>query len=250
MIHFDKFEVLCQKTPIIHPLSLTLKLPGRYGIIGHSGSGKSTLAKALSMLLDPSLTQTGTLFYQDLNLLNLKEKTKRSLRQNQLKYLVQEPFYALNPYLKIRTQLKEVCEKKATDDQLLEKLKLVELTDPRILNAYPHELSGGQRQRIALLQALLPNPKILIADEPTTALDPLVEKHIRKLIKTYVDEHQSSLILVSHDLQAITELTETTLVFEKGHLVEILPSKDLLSKSTHPHTRSLVTSLVFDEEVL
>jgi ABC-type glutathione transport system ATPase component len=243
MIIFDNFSVSDNHHQIIKPLNLELKLPFSYGLIGFSGSGKSTLAKSLSMLLDPKLKIKGSISYKGHHILDLKEKQKRPLRRSCLKYLVQEPFYALNPYLKIKTQLKEVFDHKPHDDELLEALASVELNQARILTAYPHELSGGQRQRIALLQALICQPEVLIADEPTTALDPLVEKQILLLIKKYLQEKKASMLLVSHDLKAIVEMTDKVLVFHEGSHIETLLSHELFTKAAHPVTKSLIDSL-------
>ena len=243
MIHFENFEVSSEKRTLLKPLTLNLTLPCAYGIIGHSGSGKSTFAKSIAMLLDSQLKQKGKIFYNEEELTHLKERRKRELRRHYLKYLVQEPFYALNPYLKIKTQLKEAFDISTSDGTLLEYLKPFGLTDSRILNSYPHELSGGQRQRLALVQALIPKPQVLIADEPTTALDPIIEKQILTLLKNYVRDHGISLFLVSHDLKAIAEMTDTTLVFHDGCLIEVIDSKELLTRSKHPHTQKLVESL-------
>jgi peptide/nickel transport system ATP-binding protein len=242
MIIFENFSVSDQNRIILHPLTLSLPTVFRLGIIGQSGSGKSTLAKASCMLLPPHLQVTGFLGFENQNLLNLKEKEKRHLRKNSLKYLVQEPFYALNPYLKIKTQLNEAFDKKPPLAQLIDALSSIGLNDARILESYPHQLSGGQRQRIALLQALLTKPKILIADEPTTALDPLLQKVIFSLINDYLEKEKASLILVSHDLKAIVDMTDETLVLFEGQVVERLPSKELFTNAAHPYTRSLVTS--------
>ena len=242
MITFENFSVSDQNRIILHPLTLSLPSPFRLGIIGQSGSGKSTLAKASCMLLQPHLETKGYLGFENQNLLNIREKEKRYLRKNSLKYLVQEPFFALNPYLKIKTQLNEAFDKKPPLAKLIEALSSIGLNDTGILESYPHQLSGGQRQRIALLQALLAKPKILIADEPTTALDPLLQKMIFSLINDYLAKEKASLILVSHDLKAIVDMTDEALVLLEGHVVERLSSKELFTNAAHPYTRSLIAS--------
>lgn len=244
MIHIQNLSVFAAGVPLLKNINLMLKAPFRIGIIGSSGSGKSTLAKALCMLLDPSIKVEGQIFYEGINILELAEKQKRFLRKSKLKYLVQEPYFALNPYLKIKTQLKEALSEPADDKLLISYLKKVGLEDKRILSSYPLELSGGQRQRLSILQALMQNPAILIADEPTTALDPIKQKEILSLINNFLDEKNTSMIFVSHDLKTTCAMTETIYVMDKGQIIETLPSKDFFTKACHPFTQSLINSLI------
>jgi ABC-type dipeptide/oligopeptide/nickel transport system ATPase component len=244
MIKIRNFSVLAGQETILKDINLDLTAPFRIGIVGASGSGKSTLAKALAMLLDPDLKLLGDIFFQDQNLIKLKEKQKRLIRKSKLKYLVQEPFYALNPYLKIKTQLKEALDVPVSDELLLSYLKKVGLEDKRILSSYPLELSGGQRQRLCLLQCLMQNPEVLIADEPTTALDPLRQKEMLSLIKNHLDENHSSLIFVSHDLKATVSMTDVIYVMHEGQIIEQMASSDFFKKASHPFTQSLINSLI------
>lgn len=242
MIEISQLNCFDGTTKILDNIELTLPRFCKIGIIGQSGSGKSTLAKACAMLLADHLTLTGTILYEGQNILSLKESKKRALRKHHLKYLVQEPFFALNPYLKIKTQLKEAFGFEASSKELYEALGLVELQKPGLLDLYPHQLSGGQRQRLALLQALVSKPKVLIADEPTTALDPILQKQILLLIKNYISTEKSSLIFVSHDIKAAKLLTDQIIVMKEGKIIETLPSSDLFEKAKHPYTLQLLES--------
>lgn len=244
MIEVKNLSVLAGSQFLLKNINLLLTPPFRIGIVGTSGSGKSTLAKALCMLLDHDLKVEGQIFFKGLDLLKIKEKEKRKIRQSELKYLVQEPFFALNPYLKVKTQLKEVTDKYQNEADLLSYLNQVDLKDKRILNAYPLELSGGQRQRLCLLQCLMQNPKVLIADEPTTALDPIKKNEILTLINNFLDEKKSSMIFVSHDLKATCAITDMIYVMDQGQIIEIIPSKDFFIKASHPFTKSLINSLI------
>lgn len=248
MIEFDHFSCFDSDQSILKDINLSLSLPFRLGIIGQSGSGKSTFAKALAMLIPDNMRTCGHIFYQNQDLYKLRESQKRTLRRHHLKYLVQEPFYALNPYLKIKTQLSEVFDHKPSEQEILDALALVELDTKRILNAYPHQLSGGQRQRIALVQALLCHPSVLIADEPTTALDPLLQKQILSLIKRFLDNNKSSLVFVSHDIKATLAMTDHILVMKNGTIIESLPSSMFLENACHPYTLELLESMLFSKK--
>lgn len=244
MIEIKDLTVKSGHIPILSNVSLTLKKPFRIGVVGASGSGKSTLAKALCMLLDSSLSIEGQISYDSTDLYSLKEKQRRLFRKNKLKYLVQEPFFALNPYLKIKTQLNEAFDYRPSNEVLMSYLHKVGLHDQNILNAFPLELSGGQRQRLSLLQGIIQNPEVLIADEPTTALDPIKQKDILDLIKNFLDLQNSSLIFVSHDLKATCMMTDVIYVMHQGRIIETLPSYDFFDKAEHPFTQSLIDSLI------
>lgn len=244
MIEVKNLSVFTKNQPILKNINLVLKAPFRIGIVGASGSGKSTFAKALVMLLDSDLRIEGQILLEGIDVLKLKEKQKRAIRKSTLKYLVQEPFFALNPYLKVKTQLKEALDFSPSDETLIEYLNIVGLEDKRLLNRYPLELSGGQRQRLCLLQCLMQKPQVLIADEPTTALDPLRQKEILNLIKKYLNDNTASMIFVSHDLKATCAMTDYMYVMHQGEIIESLASCDFFEKATHPYTRSLIDSLI------
>ncbi len=244
MIQLINFTVQDGSKILLDHLNLELQKPFKLGIMGESGSGKSTLAKALVRLIDPKLIIHGELRFKDLSIYHLDEKKLREIRKDQLKYLVQEPYFALNPYLKIRTQLKEAFKNPPTEADLIQSLNTVGLEDPLILNRYPYQLSGGQRQRIALLQALVSKPSVLIADEPTTALDPLLQKTILSLISGYTEKTQSSLVFISHDLEALVSMTDQIIVMYGGRIVERLLSKDLFTNAKHPYTQALVACVI------
>jgi len=244
MITLSDFTVKDGDKILLDHLNLDLQEPFKLGVIGESGSGKSTLAKTLVGLIDPKLTIEGDLRFKGLPIYPLDERKLREIRKDQLKYLVQEPYFALNPYLKIRTQLKEAFKYPPKETDLIESLKTVGLEDPLILNRYPYQLSGGQRQRIALLQALIAKPRVLIADEPTTALDPLLQKTILSLMTSYIEKTGASILFISHDLEALASMTNEIIVMYAGRIVERLLSKDLFINPQHPYTQALVACVI------
>ena len=220
------------------------------GIVGESGSGKSMLALAIMGLLPPSARTTGSIKLQGQELLSLTERELCRIRGNQIGMIFQEPMTALNPAMSIGDQIAEGLMwheglgRRAARQRALDLLQRVGISDARRrLDAFPHQLSGGQRQRVGIAIALACRPRLLIADEPTTALDVTVQALILDLLAELVAEMGMGLILISHDLGVIAETADDTLVMYAGMPVEMGSSEELFSKPMHPYTRGLFEAM-------
>jgi ABC-type glutathione transport system ATPase component len=231
--------------PAVQDVSLELAAGQTLGIVGESGSGKSTIALAILRLIPPqngAITR-GRILFQGRNLVDLPEPELRRLRGEQISIIFQDPFTALNPVMTIREQMEEVREAHGITDSLDDALKQVQLEPARVLGSYPHQLSGGQRQRVLIATAILPRPKLLLADEPTTALDVLVQKDILELLFTLQKELAMGVILISHNLGLVARYTQRIAVMKAGRIVEQAPPRELFTQPQNSYTRELVAAL-------
>ncbi|WP_419800729.1 ABC transporter ATP-binding protein [Mucilaginibacter sp.] len=224
-------------------------LPGKVlGIVGESGSGKSVTSLALMRLLNEENTQiSGEVFLNNIDLLKLPEAEMRSYRGNKIGMIFQEPMTSLNPVLTCGHQVAEAIQlhlkvsKKEAKIRTIQLFEEVQLPRPEaIFGSYPHQISGGQKQRVMIAMALSCNPEILIADEPTTALDVTVQKSILELLLRIKNERNSSLIFISHDLGVIKEIADDVLVMYKGRIVEQGKADQLFAHPQHPYTKGLL----------
>ncbi len=223
--------------------------PGKVlGIVGESGSGKSVTSLALMRLLDEEKAKvTGSIILNDKALLELPEAEMRSFRGNQIGMVFQEPMTSLNPVLTCGYQVAEAIQlhlkvgQKEARSKTIDLFKEVQLPRPEaIFESYPHQISGGQKQRVMIAMALSCNPEILIADEPTTALDVTVQKSILELLLRIKNERNSSLIFISHDLGVIREIADEVIVMYKGKIVEQAATETIFSDPQHPYTKGLL----------
>src|SRR5574344_142211 len=241
--------------PILHHLSFQLNKGETIGIVGESGSGKSVTALSVMHLIDEKKSQitNGNIFFTDeqtgeeKDLTNLTEKELRNIRGNRIAMLFQEPMTSLNPVIRCGEQITEAIllhtnlSKKEAKTRVLEIFREVMLPRPeKIFVAYPHELSGGQKQRVMIAMAMSCNPDILIADEPTTALDVTVQKGILELIKSLQVKYGMSVIFITHDLGVVAQIADRVLVLFKGKIVEEGNVKDLFKNPQHPYTQGLL----------
>lgn len=218
------------------------------GIVGESGSGKSVTSLAIMRLLEPAVSIIqGKILLDDVNLLELKEKQMRAIRGNRIGMIFQEPMTSLNPVLDCGSQVAEAIRlhkglsKKEARQRTIELFKEVQLPRPEeIFKAYPHEISGGQKQRVMIAMALSCDPEILIADEPTTALDVTVQKTIIELLLRLKTERNMSLIFISHDLGVINEVADYVMVMYKGDVVERAGINEIFNHPKHPYTKGLL----------
>jgi len=217
------------------------------GLVGESGCGKSTLASVLIRLMDDNAVISGdSIMFEGKNLLELPPDEMRALRGNNITMIFQDPMTALNPVLTIGTQMTDIQHRsrksKAQKCQIaIEMLKKVSIPDPASrLNQYPHEFSGGMRQRICIAMALLSKPSLIIADEPTTALDVTLEAQIVHLLKDLQIEMDCSIVCVSHHLGMIAELCHEVVVMYAGELVEQGNVRDIFHRAAHPYTQRLL----------
>jgi peptide/nickel transport system ATP-binding protein len=238
---------------ILTDINLNVQTNEIVALVGESGSGKSVTAQAVMGLLPKKQTQieSGAIHFDNHDLLALTSKEWEKLRGNELGMVFQEPQSSLNPSMRCGEQIEELgrqhlsndLSKQALKAKVIEALTHVQLPDPeRVYGAYPHQLSGGQKQRIMIAMALFCTPKLLIADEPTTALDVLVQKEIIELIKSLQDEFQMSVLFISHDLSLVANLADRIAVMQAGKIVELAPTKTLFQNPQHPYTKGLLTA--------
>ena len=221
------------------------------GIVGESGCGKSiTSLSIMGLLSKPGRTVAGKIFFEDRNLLELTPDEVEDLRGNDIAMIFQEPMTSLNPVYRVGDQIGEAVQKHLGYDEAASRLRAVELLelvgipspDRRVLS-YPHELSGGLRQRVMIAMALSCRPKLLIADEPTTALDVTIQAQILDLIRRLKDFEDMAVILITHDLGVIAEVAQTVAVMYAGKVVETAPVDVLFRDPQHPYTRGLLDSI-------
>ncbi|CAK7260257.1 MULTISPECIES: ABC transporter ATP-binding protein [unclassified Shinella] len=231
--------------------------PGEiFGIVGESGSGKTLATRALIALLPPAIrVKGGSMRYKGRDVLAMKDRELRDLRGAEIGVVFQEPMTSLNPSMTIGRQLEEglILHTKASPEErrarILDMLKRVGIRDPEgALTAYPHEFSGGMRQRIMLASVMLLKPALLIADEPTTALDAVIQRDVMELMVELTRAEGTAVLLISHDLPMVARYTNRIVVMEKGAIVEAGRTEDLLEAPQHPYTKKLLSSLPFRGE--
>ena len=217
----------------------------KVGIVGESGSGKSSLARAVLGLLPPSAkVWAKRLSFDRRDLLRRNERSMRTLRGKRLGFIPQDARIALNPVMTVGAQIAEACSgmsRRAARARVLEMLEAVRMDDPeRVWGAYPHQLSGGMCQRAMIAMTLLPGPDLLIADEPSSALDVHVRGKILKLMEEMTRERGMGLLFISHDIDLVGAFCDRILVMYGGRILESLAAKDL-ARARHPYTRGLMT---------
>ncbi|MGN7284211.1 ABC transporter ATP-binding protein [Shouchella rhizosphaerae] len=238
----------------VNGVSFTLHRGETVGIVGESGSGKSVTATSLLRLLPspPANYPKGVIRYNGEDLLKLPEKRMRSIRGNEISMIFQDPMTSLNPVFTVGDQIMEVIRlhnglsKKEAKERAEEMLRLVGIPEPKKrLSMYPHEFSGGMRQRVMIAIALACNPKLLIADEPTTALDVTVQAQILTLMKELQQQFNTAIIMITHDLGVVWESCDKVIVMYAGSAVETASAKTLYDNPQHPYTWG-----VFDSQIL
>ena len=222
------------------------------GIVGESGSGKSVTCYSMMGLIPmpPGRIESGSAMLDGTDLLHCPEKELRSIRGKRISMIFQDPMSSLNPYLTIGEQVAEPlvihegAGKKEARDRALEQLALVGIPDAeQRMDAYPHQFSGGMRQRVMIAMALITRPEILIADEPTTALDVTVQKQVLDLIRKLQQDMGTSVILITHDLGVVRQYADRINVMYAGRIVESAPARELLEHPRHAYTRALMKSI-------
>lgn len=235
----------------LHDVNLSLKKGEMLAIVGESGCGKTITAMSILRLLAPNAQITsGEIIYNGKNLLSLPEKEMQKIRGKEIALVPQDPMTSLNPLYTIGSQLLEVIEThqnlkgeeaEKIAIEVLEKVKIPNAKER--LKAYPHEFSGGMRQRVIIAMAIACNSKIIIADEPTTALDVTVQAQIMNLLKEIQKDLETSFIFISHDFGLVYEAADTAAVMYAGHVVENSPSYELFKNPKHPYTQALLKTL-------
>lgn len=239
------------KRPVLRKVAFDLAPGETLGIVGESGSGKSMTALALMGLINPpGRVKGGQIIWQGKDVLTLTAEERRSLRGASMAMIFQEPMTCLNPVYTVGQQIAEVLvlhrgiNKKETGPMAADYLKKVGIADPeKRINTFPHELSGGMRQRVMIAMALAGQPQLLIADEPTTALDVTVQLQILDLLRQLQADTGMSMLLISHDLGLVAENADRAIVMYAGEVVERGTVKDLFTEPAHPYTEGLLNSL-------
>jgi len=249
LLEVNNLTIAFGNRKVVDSISFSLDKGARLGLIGESGSGKSMTSLAIMGLLPDTATVSGSITFEGQELVGLSDRDHSRLRGNRIGMVFQEPLTALNPLMRIGKQIAGplMIHKgqtlKAGLENALELCIKVGLPDPdRILRAYPHQLSGGQRQRIGLAIALACEPALLIADEPTTALDVTVQQEVLNLINTLVQEERSSLVFVTHDLPVVAAMTENVAVMQLGKIVENASVATLFHAPAHEYSRRLISA--------
>jgi peptide/nickel transport system ATP-binding protein/oligopeptide transport system ATP-binding protein len=221
-------------------------------IVGESGSGKSVTALSILRLIQepPGKIAAGEILYQGKDLLKLTDREIRKIRGNEISMIFQEPMSSLNPVFTVGKQISEVMmvhekiSKKEAEKRAIELIKLVGIPNPeKCIKNYPHQLSGGMRQRIMIAIALACKPKILIADEPTTALDVTIQSQILKLMQDLKDKIDTAIIIITHDLGVVAQLAENIMIMYAGKAVEYGDTESIYKKPLHPYTEGLLNSI-------
>ncbi|TBR41759.1 ABC transporter ATP-binding protein [Marinomonas agarivorans] len=237
--------------PVLFDISFILHRRERIAIVGESGAGKSTLGFALVNLLSkPGHIHSGTVKLDGTNLTTLTSPQMQKIRGKRIAMIFQDPMVTLNPVITIGKQMVEAIRAHTSINRhdakkiVLEKLAQVQIPAPDIrFDQYPHELSGGMRQRVIIATALLLTPDIIIADEPTTALDVTIQAEILELLKSMCEENNVALILITHDLGVVSRVAERTMVMYAGRIVEEGPTLEIINDPQHPYTQGLLNAL-------
>ena len=237
--------------PVIDKVNLSIKEGEIVGIVGESGCGKSMLASAIMNLLNsPAKIAAGTIFYDGQDMTTLSSKEFQKIRGNEISMIFQEPMTSLNPLMKVGKQIEEAIKahEKVTNTELKERaiaaIREVGIPQPeKVYHDIPSRLSGGMRQRIMIAMALVCHPKLLICDEPTTALDVTIQAQILRLIKKLRDETNTAVIFISHDMGVIYQMVDRVVVMYAGQFVESAPCKKLFEKPLHPYTIGLQNAI-------
>lgn len=249
------YNTVAGKYKVIDNLNLDVEEGELVSLVGESASGKSTLGQVISRMLPPVGIATGEVTLDSVNILKLSEKEMTKLRGTTVFMIFQNPLNSLNPVKRVGTQLLEALfirnertRHQMTEDdarkEVIEAMTSLRLPDPeKIMLRYPHELSGGQVQRVVICMALLLRPKLLIADEPTTALDVTIQAQVIKLLRDLNKQTGLSIIFITHDIGLAYVLSNRMLVFYAGRVMELGKTTDLVKKPMHPYTSGLIASI-------
>ncbi len=233
-------------------VTFSVKQGETLGIVGESGCGKSVTAYTIMRLIPepPGRIETGEIYFEGTDLLGLPEKEMRKIRGNKISMIFQDPMTSLNPVFKIGNQISEAIRlhqglpKREALNKAIEVLRLVGISSPeRRIYDYPHQMSGGMRQRVIIAMALSCKPRLMIADEPTTALDVTIQAQILNIIQELKGEIGTSIILITHDLGVIAETAQSVFVMYAGRIMEYATVDDLFENPHHPYTEGLIKSI-------
>jgi len=245
------FNIENQFVNVINDVSFTINEGEVVGLVGESGCGKSiTSLSVMRLLPKTSRISNGEILFKDIDLLKVEENEMAQIRGKDIAMIFQEPMTSLNPVYTIGDQISEMfylhynMKKKEALELAIEKLKLVSISSPeKVIKQYPHQLSGGMRQRVMIAMAMACNPHILIADEPTTALDVTIQAQILDLMRKLKEDTRASILLITHDLGVVAEMCDYVIVMYAGKIVEEADVYSLFENPRHPYTIGLLKSL-------
>jgi oligopeptide/dipeptide ABC transporter ATP-binding protein len=251
LLSVDNLQVAFGSTKILHGVTFDLEEGQTLGVVGESGCGKSmTGFTIMGMLPVPGKVVNGSIKLDGRELVGLKEREYRKIRGKDIALVMQDPFTSLNPMTRAGDQIAEALwlhqemNKKQARDKAVELLDQVGVPAPgSSARKYPHQMSGGQRQRVVIAMAFACRPKVLIADEPTTALDVTLQAQILRLIRELQEKEGTAVMLISHDIGAIASISNRIAVFYAGRIVETGPAADVLQRAAMPYTRALLNAL-------
>jgi len=245
-----RFATQTGEVAAVRDVSFSIPESGTLGLVGESGSGKSATSLAIMRLLPPQARITGSISFDGQDLLPLPDNSMRQIRGSGISMIFQEPMTALNPVMRVGDQVAEAVlahhrvSRHEARHKAVTALHEVAIPDPerRALD-YPHQLSGGQRQRVMIAMALVNNPRLLIADEPTTALDVTVQAQILDLVRELREKHKLAVLFISHDLGVISRIADQVAVMYAGEIVEMAAVQQIFSAASHPYTRGLISAI-------
>ncbi|NQZ30482.1 MAG: ABC transporter ATP-binding protein [Oceanospirillaceae bacterium] len=245
------FNLHSKSLKALQNISFNLERGERLGIVGESGAGKSVAAFAiLNLISRPGKITAGEVLLDGEDLSKLSSQEMRKIRGNKVSMIFQDPMMTLNPVFTIGAQMIECLKahrkisKSNATKIAIQKLKQVQIPSPEMrMNQYPHELSGGMKQRIIIAIALLMDPALIIADEPTTALDVTIQAEIMELLLDLCESNNVALILITHDLGVVSQVTQKTIVMYAGRIIEQGPTNEIINDAQHPYTQGLINAL-------
>ena len=241
----------------VHGIDLSMKRGERLGLVGESGSGKTVTAMAISGLIERyNVEMEGNICFEGMDLGTCTREQLRNIQGKCIGVVFQEPMTSLNPLMKVGHQIEETLKihtdksKEERKKLALEAMEQVGLPEPEVTyDKYPHQLSGGQRQRAMIASAMVIKPKLLICDEPTTALDVRVQAQILELLKRISEENEIAILLISHDLRVIRHLCDNVAVMYRGDIVERGTTEEVFNNPTHEYTKRLIAAIPSREKV-
>ena len=248
-LKIENLNVQLKKKNIIKNVNIKIFDGEIVGLVGESGCGKSITALSIIKLIDENVMKitSGKILFNNKNLLSKSDQFLRKIRGKEISMIFQEPMTSLNPVFTIGSQINEVLlihenlGKKVATERTIDLLKKVGIPSPHIsINKYPHQLSGGQRQRVMIAMALACSPKLLIADEPTTALDVIVQAQILKIIKSLKKEYNMSVLLITHDLGLVQDFCDRVYVMYDGKIIESAKCRTIFQNPIHQYTKDLL----------
>lgn len=238
-------------------VSFELKHGEVFGLVGESGCGKTLTALSILRILPQNILPIGNILFNEKDILQLSDDAMRKIRGRDISMIFQEPMTSLNPVLRVGYQIKEAIlihsdiSKKEALNKAIELLKSVGIPAPEErINDYPHQLSGGMRQRVMIAMAIACNPSLLIADEPTTALDVTIQAQILELLRDLKEQSQMSILFITHDLSIISEQADRVAIMYAGRIIELADVDELFYNPLHPYTQGLLNSLPGEKGVL